>query len=61
MPLEVRQIGVRMNVPGAAGDGAERGGEHCGEGARISPRQRAALVEECTAAVLEALRLAGER
>ena len=59
MPLEVRQIGVRMNLPGAAGDGAEEGDEHCGT--RISPRERAALVEECTAAVLEALRLAGER
>jgi Family of unknown function (DUF5908) len=60
MPLEVRQIGIRLNVgdvpsatcPGAAGDPAGPG---------IGPAERAAIIDECVEAVLYALKMARER
>jgi hypothetical protein len=60
MPLEVRQIGIRMSV------GEERGGRSAGPvqsgcGARIPPAERNAIVEECLAAVLAALKAEAER
>lgn len=60
MPLEVRQIGIRMSV------GDERGGgppapAPGGCGAGIPAGERSAIVEECLAAVLAALKAEAER
>ena len=60
MPLEVRQIELKMSVgdeasPAAAGPQAASGG------ARLSRRERRAIVRETAAAVLDALRLERER
>jgi hypothetical protein len=63
LPLEVRQIGIRLNVgengPEPA-DGREAapglGGRH-----EIDPSERAAIVEECVDAVLTAIRMQSER
>ncbi len=63
MPLEVRQIGIRLNV-GDSGSGPADGGEQRpGSGGRgeIDPSERASIVEECIDAVLNALRLQSER
>lgn len=60
MPLEVRQIGIRMQV-GDAGD--EGGREQDGDGASVldllqhgdDGRERARMIEQCVEAVLAEL------
>ena len=60
MPLEVRQIGIRLTVgdpPPASGPLPDGEAAH----PRIAPAERAAIVEECVEAVLNALKMASER
>jgi|GEM_PF-4061907 len=62
MPLEVRQIGIRLDVgdqspPASQGD---RGGG-AGEDRPVGRSERDAIVRECVAAVLAELKLQGER
>ena len=67
MPLEVRQIGIRLNVgegagPGSGGEAGNDGGDSGPAGAQaIDPAERAEIIEECVGAVLDALRMQGER
>ena len=63
MPLEVRQIGIRLSV-GESGSGqpddrpaAADGGER----REMDSSERAAIVEECVDAVLTAIRMQSER
>jgi hypothetical protein len=62
VPLEVRQIGIRLNV-GDGGSQPADGGEASPGPARqgIDPSERSAIVEECVDAVLTALRMQSER
>jgi hypothetical protein len=62
LPLEVRQIGIRLNV-GDSGAGQDDGEASRSPGVRqeIEPSERAAIVEECVDAVLAALRMQSER
>ncbi len=63
MPLEVRQIGIRLNVGGQEApvqlqdDGPGRGLEDQG----ISPSERASIVNQCVEAVLAELKMQSER
>jgi hypothetical protein len=60
MPLEVRQIGIRVNVgdpPPACGGAPPADAAPTG----IAPAERAAIVDECVEAVLNALKMASER
>jgi len=62
MPLEVRQIGIRLDVgdhsaPGQDGDGPDWSSEERPLGAS----ERAAIVSECLEKVLAELRLQSER
>lgn len=60
MPLEVREIGIKLSVGDEAG--ADRTGpDPRGCGTRLSAGQRREIVEECVAAVLAALKEAEER
>ena len=66
MPLEVRQIGIRLNVGEGSGpsggDAGEASGDNEAPGAQaIDPAERAEIIEECVGAVLDALRMQGER
>ena len=60
MPLEVREIGIKLSVGDEAGGtrAAPAGG---GCGAKLSAGERRAIVEECVAAVLASLKEAEER
>lgn len=63
MPLEVRQIGIRLNV-GDGGSQQADGGEavrSLGGRQEIDPSERASIVDECVDAVLTALRMQSER
>lgn len=60
MPLEVRQIGIRLNVSDSGSDQAEAPARSAARH-EIDPSERAAIVEECVDAVLTALRLQSER
>lgn len=61
MPLEVRQIGIRLNVgDGQIADGDGEAGPP-GDGQGIDPAERAGIVEDCVEAVLTALRMQSER
>jgi hypothetical protein len=60
MPLEVRQIGIRVNV----GDSPPACGAAPAVGAappNFAPAERAKIVDECVEAVLNALKMASER
>jgi hypothetical protein len=62
LPLEVRQIGIRLDVgdQASAADGADNFGQ--GEPRPgLDPSERAEIIGECVEAVLRALRLQGER
>ena len=64
MPLEIREIGIRLDVGGDRPDLAPRaasGGGGCDDGTGLSPRQRNALIEQCVEAVLTALKHSSER
>ena len=63
MPLEVRQIGIRLNVGDGGSEPADLGEAGAGQSGQyeIDPSERAAIVEECIDAVLTALRLQSER
>ncbi|HEY7809689.1 MAG TPA: DUF5908 family protein [Allosphingosinicella sp.] len=54
MPLEVREIGIKLSVGGDAG-GARAAPDAGGCGATLSSAERRRIVEECVAAVLAAL------
>lgn len=57
MPLEVREIGIRVTVDDRGADGAS--GVHRREQV-LSAEERALIVEECVEAVLAALELRGK-
>lgn len=61
MPLEVREIGIRLSVGESAAEGGPAPLPGGSDGKRLDERERAALVEECVEAVLAALRLRSER
>jgi hypothetical protein len=62
MPLEVRQIGIRMDVGDQAPPAAEgKGPGWPAEERPVGRSERAAIVRECVAAVLAELKLQGER
>jgi hypothetical protein len=66
MPIEVREIGIRMSVADASAPAADSAGsapDPCGGGGggQMTRKQRRALIEEVTRAVLAELRRAGER
>jgi hypothetical protein len=60
MPLEVRQIGIRVNV-GDSPPACDAGAAADAAPLRIAPAERTAIVDECVEAVLNALKMAGER
>lgn len=59
MPLEVRQIGIRMAV--GDGDGEPESGAQPASGAGLSAAQRRSIVEQCVRSVLAELKLGRER
>lgn len=63
MPLEVRQIGIHLNVgdgdQGQADDDSDSGLRAPAQG--LDPSERAEIVEECVEAMLAALRMQSER
>lgn len=63
MPLEVREIGIRLSVGtahGAAVAGDVRGQAGDG-GAALRESERAAIVEQCVRAVIDRLQRGSER
>jgi hypothetical protein len=61
MPLEIREMAIRLHV-GDAGQAAGAAAEGASDGApTFGPAERAALVEGCVHAVLDALRRQSER
>jgi hypothetical protein len=62
MPLEVRQIGIRLNVGDEAAPSARvQGGSEGPSAASVSAAERAAIVGECVDAVLAELKMRSER
>ena len=63
MPLEVRQIGIRMQVGEPAGPAFAKSGDGDGKGCGVglSARERAAVVNDCVSAVLAELARRSER
>jgi hypothetical protein len=62
MPIEVRQLAIRMSVgdeKAPAADPGDSGQEACG--AKLSPEEREAIVQQCVRQVLGELRLRRER
>ena len=60
MPIEVREIGIRLSVGDEAGAAQDWGDGGAGRG-RLSAAERRDIVEECVAAVLAALEDREER
>ncbi|HEX8527940.1 DUF5908 family protein [Allosphingosinicella sp.] len=64
MALEVREIGIRMQVGEPAGSADAAKSSDSGEkgcGVSLSARERAAVVADCVSAVLAELARRGER
>lgn len=61
MPLEVRQIGIRMDVGDQQPPAADEGPGWPPDERPVGRSERAAIVRECVAAVLAELKLQSER
>lgn len=62
MPLEIRQIGIRLQVEDGPGQPPREGaGEAQARGAGLSQDERASIIDECVRRVLRELKLASER
>jgi hypothetical protein len=61
LPLEVRQIGIRLNVGDEQDPDGDGGPGSSGDGQGIDPAERAGIIEDCVEAVLTALRMQSER
>jgi hypothetical protein len=61
MPLEVRQIGIRMDVGDQAPPSQGDQGNGPMEERPVGRSERAAIVRECVAAVLAELKMQSER
>lgn len=62
MPIEIRQMAIRMSVgdeKAPAADYGDSGQEACG--AKLDPDEREAIVEQCVRQVLGELRIRRER
>jgi hypothetical protein len=62
MPLEIRQIGIRLQVDGGQGrQDADGSDVEPNRSAGLTQDERASIIDECVRRVLRELKLASER